>query len=58
MIKKIEEFIHSGKCYTNCTEEEKKEIDDAIQKLSRQLLGMKQKIRNFEIKEMRRQIRW
>ena len=44
MLKKIGEFIHSGKCYTACTEEEKNEIDEELLNVKRKIFALTQKI--------------
>ena len=51
MIRKIAKFIHDGKCYPNCTEEERKEIDDAIKFVDKRLLRLQQQNDNYKEKE-------
>lgn len=60
MIKKIESFIHSDKVYNKCTDEEKREIDDAIQFVEKRLLRLQQQYNNMKEKEEKnyRNIPW
>lgn len=50
-MRRIKRFIRSDKVYSKCTDEEKKEIDDAIQFVERRLLQLQQKCDNYKEKE-------
>lgn len=50
MLRKIKEFIHESTKYDECTEEERKEIDEAITKVERRLLGLESTNANLKEK--------
>lgn len=40
-MKKLKNFIHSGKSYLDCTPEEREDIDKEISKVERTILGLR-----------------
>jgi uncharacterized protein YacL len=59
-VKEIADWVHDSEKYSNSTQEEQKEIDDKLSKISRRILGLQQTNENLKekIEKYYRNIPW